>query len=59
MADNGGERSCTWTLADKPKGIAPAAFSWWDCTRFRRYGIPLAVDGGHVCDKCGKRVVTA
>lgn len=43
---------CVWRLAEPPKGIAPAAFSWWDCTKSRRYGIPVE----RICDKCSKPI---
>jgi len=43
---------CIWTLAERPEGIAPAAFSWWDCEGKRRYGIPIP----RICDVCGNRI---
>jgi hypothetical protein len=39
---------CTWTPAKPPQGIAPQAFSWWDCKGQRRYGYPWM----RVCNEC-------
>lgn len=44
---------CEWKLAERAKGLAPAAFSWIDCKGSRHYGIPT----NRICNKCGKFIV--
>ena len=43
---------CVWKPAQAPKGIAPQAFSWWDCRGDRKYGIPMT----RICPVCGNTI---
>lgn len=49
-------RVCEWVMAKKPKGIAPQAFSWWDCAGKRRYGLPMGASVQYMCDVCGREL---